>query len=81
MKVINTKTLESLLRSKLTSISSLNIQDTSGGCGQAFTLEISSNDFKGQSVIQQHRLINTILKEELKSIHSLQIKTSIPPDV
>lgn len=75
---IDSKYIEDKLKQNLKDISKLNIADTSGGCGQAFVIEISSSDFQGKSTIQQHRLINGILKEELKSIHSLQLKTYIP---
>jgi stress-induced morphogen len=66
--------LEDKLKAKL-KISELAVVDTSGGCGSSFQVKIKSSDFNGKSVIAQHRLVNDILKEELKEIHALQLKT------
>jgi stress-induced morphogen len=61
--------LESTLRSKL-QISHIAIEDQSGGCGQAFSAVIVSDDFEGKSLLQRNRLVNGILKEEIKGIHA-----------
>ena len=55
--------------------SKLDVIDTSGGCGTSFQIKIKSEEFNGKNLIAQHRIINDILKEELKDIHSLQLKT------
>jgi stress-induced morphogen len=68
--------LEKKLKSGLKSINTLEIQDSSGGCGDAFSIKIKSSDFKGKSLIEQHRIVNEILKDEVKQIHSLVLKTS-----
>ena len=39
-----------------------------------FSLFIVANDFEGMNLLARHRLINTILKEEMKMIHALRIK-------
>ncbi|KAG8805372.1 hypothetical protein FRB91_008090 [Serendipita sp. 411] len=57
--------------------SSLVVQDTSGGCGAFYQLQVSSKAFKGLTMIKQHRLVQDILKEEIKQLHGLQIQTSI----
>ena len=51
------------------------VQDISGGCGSMYGLDIVSPKFKGMSIIQQHKLVNGLLKEELKSWHGVQLKT------
>jgi stress-induced morphogen len=69
---------KSQLENKLTSsmkIQTLEVIDTSGGCGSQFVIKIKSPDFNGKNLIAQHRMVNEILKEELKEIHSLQLKT------
>lgn len=71
------QTLEHLLKSKLNP-NKLCVTDISGGCGQSFSIDIESFDFKGKSIIQQHRLVNSILKEEMKDIRAVQLKTAIP---
>ncbi|CAD6574147.1 MAG: hypothetical protein TREMPRED_001022 [Tremellales sp. Tagirdzhanova-0007] len=53
----------------------LQVQDVSGGCGSFYAILISSPAFKGLNTIKQHKLVNECLKEDIKSIHGLQIKT------
>lgn len=71
-------TIEKLIKAGLKDVSNFEIADISGGCGASFSVKVSSSDFKGKSMIQQHRMINDILKSELKDVHALQIKTSVP---
>ncbi|KAJ2960838.1 hypothetical protein NQZ79_g3844 [Umbelopsis isabellina] len=54
----------------------LQVADVSGGCGSMYAIDIASSQFKGLSVVKQHRKINEILKEEIKGMHGLQLKTS-----
>ncbi|KAK6008804.1 hypothetical protein QM012_000707 [Aureobasidium pullulans] len=53
----------------------LEVQDVSGGCGSMYALDIVSAKFKGLSVIKQHRLVNAVLKDEIKGWHGVQLKT------
>ena len=39
-----------------------------------YSIEISSDKFKDLSLVQQHRLVQDILKEEIKEMHGLSIK-------
>ncbi|KAF2836863.1 bola-like protein [Patellaria atrata CBS 101060] len=57
---------------------SLQVQDISGGCGSMYALDIVSPKFAGMSVIKQHRLVNRILAEEIKTMHGVQLKTKAP---
>ncbi|KAG2172387.1 hypothetical protein INT43_004929 [Umbelopsis isabellina] len=50
----------------------LQVADVSGGCGSMYAINIASAQFKGMSVVKQHRKINEILKEEIKEMHGLQ---------
>ena len=54
------------------------VQDVSGGCGSMYALDIVSDQFKGLSIIKQHRLVNTVLGEEIKKWHGVQLKTKAP---
>lgn len=45
----------------------LKIKDVSGGCGSMFSIFIESEKFKGLTMIKQHRLVNEILKDEIKN--------------
>ncbi|KAG9755985.1 hypothetical protein KCU73_g5149, partial [Aureobasidium melanogenum] len=56
----------------------LEVQDVSGGCGSMYALDIVSAKFKGMSVIKQHRLVNAVLKDEIKGWHGVQLKTKAP---
>ncbi|ORY15105.1 bola protein [Clohesyomyces aquaticus] len=53
----------------------LEVQDISGGCGSMYALEIESAKFNGLTVIKQHKLVNSILADEIKSWHGVQLRT------
>ena len=42
----------------------------SGGCGQAFNAVIVSDEFRGKTLLQRHRLVNGVLKGEIAAIHA-----------
>ncbi|KAI6245463.1 hypothetical protein HI914_06553 [Erysiphe necator] len=54
------------------------IEDISGGCGQAFSCVIVSPLFENKSTLARHRLVNTILKEEIAIIHAWTVKCYTP---
>ena len=56
----------------------LNVQDISGGCGSMYSLDVVSDKFRGLGVVKQHKMVNEILKEEVKGWHGVQIKTRTP---
>lgn len=56
----------------------IQVQDVSGGCGSMYALDIVSEKFKGLTVIKQHRLVNSVLGEEIKKWHGVQLKTRAP---
>ncbi|TRM68420.1 bola protein [Schizophyllum amplum] len=69
---------EQLIFNKLTERfkpSHLAVQDTSGGCGSFYNIEIASPAFKGLPLVKQHKLVNEALKTEIEGIHGLQLKT------
>ncbi len=44
-----------------------------------YTVEVESILFKGKSLVQQHQMVYSALREELKEkIHALTIKTKVP---
>lgn len=53
----------------------LQVQDVLGGCGSMFAILVESSKFKGLPMIKQHRLVNDLLKDEIKKWHGLQLKT------
>lgn len=52
--------------------------DESDGCGGKFNVIIVSPEFEGKSILQRHRLVNTALADELKTIHAFSQKTYTP---
>jgi stress-induced morphogen len=57
--------------------SSLLVEDLSGGCdGGTVRISVASRLFAGKSVVAQHRLVNEVMREEMKSLHACHIKTT-----
>lgn len=54
--------------------STVQVEDMSGGCGQAFAVIIVSDTFKGKNKLMRHRLVNNLLKEEIAGIHAFAQK-------
>ena len=40
-----------------------------------YALDIVSEQFKGLTVIKQHKLVNQVLKEEIAQWHGVQLRT------
>ncbi|KAK9840539.1 hypothetical protein WJX81_000352 [Elliptochloris bilobata] len=70
--------IEDKLRSKLDA-TDVTVLDTSGGCGAAFEVVVVSPMFEGKALLQRHRMVNTVLAEELKTVHALAIKKCLTP--
>ena len=69
---------KSIIEGKITSElnpSRIEVVDMSGNCGTAFQVYVKSEKFNGLTLIAQHKLLNKILEQELKEIHSIQYKT------
>jgi len=56
----------------------IQVQDVSGGCGTMYAISITAEKFRGLPVIKQHRLVNEVLGEQIKSWHGIQLKTKVP---
>ena len=57
---------------------SVEVVDISGGCGASYSIAIASGEFRGKPAVQQQRLVNRVLKEELQRIHAVQLKCTVP---
>ncbi|WCJ31628.1 BolA-like family protein [Euphorbia peplus] len=75
---VSKEEVASALKSKLNP-SHLEVEDTSGGCGASFAIEIVSEQFEGKRLLERHRLVNAALEEEMKQIHALSIKKAATP--
>lgn len=60
--------------------SQIAVRDISGGCGAMYEIFIESEDFRGKRQIQQHRLVNQALADEVKEMHGLRIFTAVPEE-
>lgn len=68
-----------LIKEKLQA-SLVQVEDMSGGCGQAFAVIIVSPNFEGKNKLMRHRLVNNALKEEIASIHAFTQKAFTPQE-
>jgi stress-induced morphogen len=70
------KRLESLLRGAFPDAEELRVEDRTGG-GDHFQVTVTSPQFVGLPLLDQHRLVNAALAEPLRdgTIHELRIKT------
>ncbi|KAK4150862.1 hypothetical protein C8A00DRAFT_45818 [Chaetomidium leptoderma] len=51
------------------------VQDISGGCGSMYGIEVSSEKFRGLTMLKQQRLVNAALGNLMKEWHGVQLKT------
>jgi stress-induced morphogen len=56
----------------------LELTDTSDGCGQSFEVMIVSNVFQEKTSLQRHRMVHSLLQQELKEIHAFSQQTFTP---
>ncbi|KAI0444988.1 bola-like protein [Xylaria telfairii] len=54
------------------------VQDISGGCGSMYGIEITSDKFRGVNMLKQQRMVNDLLRDEMKGWHGVQLRTRIP---
>lgn len=65
--------LARIIRSRLQA-TEVEVQDMSGGCGQAFAVIIVSDVFQGKNKLTRHRMVNNALREEISQIHAFTQK-------
>lgn len=70
--------MTTILRNRFPKAKLIEVTDVSGGCGAMFEINVVAPEFKGLNAVKQHRIINEVLKEEIKDMHGLRIYTSIP---
>lgn len=54
------------------------VSDTSDGCGSKFEAVIVSAKFDGVPLLERQQQVNTIIAEEMKTIHAFSMKTWTP---
>jgi len=71
--------IEAKLRADLTlKPTVVTVKDISSGCGSFFHVDITSPSFQGKKLVDQHRMVNEAIKEEIRAIHGLTINTRTP---
>lgn len=56
----------------------IEIEDMNG-TGDHFEITVVSEGFRGKSLLEQHRMIFSVLEKEMeKSIHAVKLKTKVP---
>ncbi|KAL8746843.1 MAG: hypothetical protein Q9190_001203 [Brigantiaea leucoxantha] len=58
----------------------VDVEDLSGGCGQAFNAMIVSPQFEKKTTLARHRLVNSALKSEIAAIHAWTPKCFTPEE-
>ncbi|KAL8706201.1 MAG: hypothetical protein Q9201_000707 [Fulgogasparrea decipioides] len=76
---ITASSLQDTLKEKLVA-EHVDIEDMSGGCGQAFNAMIVSSQFEKKTTLARHRLVNSALKEEIAAIHAWTPKCFTPEE-
>lgn len=76
---ITTESLKEIIEERLEA-SLVQVEDMSGGCGQAFAVIIVSPIFQGKNKLMRHRLVNNKLKDEIASIHAFTQKVFTPEE-
>ncbi|KAJ2690066.1 hypothetical protein IWW39_001032 [Coemansia spiralis] len=59
----------------------LAVTDSSGGCGSMYVVEIEAECFRGLTRVKQTKLVNALLKEELKEMHGMRVICSVPSQI
>ena len=50
-----------------------------GGCGSMFKIHVESPEFQGKGLVAQQRMVNSVLKTEIASMHGLTLSTKATP--
>jgi stress-induced morphogen len=54
------------------------VEDTSGGCGSKFELEVTSPWFEGKNKVAQARAVHKVIHEEIATMHAVKVTTKVP---
>lgn len=79
MSALTADSFKQIIQERLQA-SLVQVEDMSGGCGQAFAVIIVSPLFQGKNKLMRHRLVNNSLKEEIANIHAFTQKGFTPEE-
>ncbi|KAI0334157.1 bola-like protein [Cubamyces sp. BRFM 1775] len=66
---ISATDLEAAIRAAMP-VTYLEIEDTSNGCGENYSVFVVSAAFEGKNTLARHRFINEVLKKEIAQMHA-----------
>ncbi|KAI8463383.1 MAG: hypothetical protein J3K34DRAFT_444211 [Monoraphidium minutum] len=72
------RAIASKIAGGLPGATSVRVEDTSGGCGTMYSIEVTAADFGGQTKIKQHQLVAKLISEDVKQWHGFQLVTKTP---
>lgn len=67
-----------LLKNKFPKATDIKVEDVSEGCGAMFEIYVEAPEFKGLSLVKQHKSVYEALKGEIKQIHGVYLTTKAP---
>ncbi|KAK9499099.1 hypothetical protein O3M35_003608 [Rhynocoris fuscipes] len=68
--------IKNILDKSFPSAESIEVIDVSGGCGAMYDISIKAPQFKGLTIVKQHKLVTEALKQEIKDMHGIRIQTT-----
>lgn len=71
--MLTSESLTAIIKERLQA-TEVEVQDMSGGCGQAFAVIIVSDIFQNKNKLSRHRLVNAALRDEIAEIHAFTQK-------
>ena len=63
---------------KALSVQHVEVRDTSGGCGTMFQIRLVAQEFQNKSIVQQHKVVTKVLKDDISQWHGFTLLTSAP---
>lgn len=69
--------IEEKLQKALT-VKAVKVRDTSGGCGTMFEINVTAEEFRSKSIVQQHKLVTKALQSDISQWHGFTMLTSAP---
>ncbi|KAI9459864.1 bola protein [Lactarius psammicola] len=59
-------------------VTHVEVEDTSSGCGENFSVLVVSKDFEGKTTLARHKMVNEALKTQIAQLHAFTQKTLTP---
>mmetsp|Transcript_7935 Transcript_7935/g.22511 ORF Transcript_7935/g.22511 Transcript_7935/m.22511 type:complete len:88 (+) Transcript_7935:100-363(+) len=76
--MVTAEDLKAKIVEKLSPADVVLVSDESDGCGAKFSVVVVCSAFEGVPLLDRQRIVNEAIKEEMKTIHALSMKTWTP---